>query len=101
MARPTKGGNVQVGAEPGNLDSIKARFQMLDLDGSFAVIHDEPYLTIVWDSGEYRGTIVHPSLEKLEEARNVAGTYNLEIYHVRVDNHGNFDLRMREAHVCN
>lgn len=91
---------MQVGAEPGNLDSsVQTQFQLLDLDGSFAVIHDEPYLTIVWDAGEYRGTVVHATLEKLEEARRVAATYNLEIYHVRMDHHGSFDLRLREASV--
>lgn len=92
---------MQVGAaEPGNLDS-RTMFSKLQLDGTFAVIHDEPYLTIVWDSGEFRGTIVHPNLDKLEEARRVAASYSLEIYHVRVDNHGSFDLRMREVRDYN
>lgn len=91
---------MQLGAEPGNLDGdTKEKFRLLELDGSFAVIHDEPYLTIVLDEGEYRGTVVHATLEKLEEARRVAATYNLEIYTVRVDNHGSFDLRLKEANV--
>lgn len=70
----------------------------LELDGSFAVIHDEPHLTIVYEDGEFKGTVVDASLDRLEEAREVAARYNLEVVHVRCDYYKNFDLRLREVH---
>lgn len=70
----------------------------LELDGSFAVIHDEPFITIVYEDGEFKGTVVDATLDRLEEARRVAARYNLEVVHVRCDHHQNFDLRLREVH---
>ena len=66
-------------------------------DVGFAVIHDEPFLTIVYDEGVFRGTLVKGTLDGLVAARKVAATYNLEIYHVRVDYHGSFDIYLREV----
>lgn len=67
-----------------------------DSETSFAVIHDEPYLTIVFEDGEFKGHIVDATLDKLEEARVVAAQYHLVIDHVRSDNHTNFVIHLSE-----
>ena len=48
-------------------------------DMSFAVIHDEPHLTIIYDNGHFKGEVVDATLDKLEWARGVAARYNLAI----------------------
>jgi hypothetical protein len=53
------------------------------VDMTFAVIHDEPHLTIVYEDGHFKGEVVDATLDKLEWARGVAGRYNLVIDHVR------------------
>lgn len=54
------------------------------VDMSFAIIHDEPHLTIVYDNGHFKGEVVDASLDKLEWARGIASRYNLAIDHVRI-----------------
>jgi hypothetical protein len=54
------------------------------VDLSFAVIHDDYHLTIVFEDGQFKGEVVDGTLDKLEEARIVAAGYNLVIDHVRV-----------------
>lgn len=54
------------------------------VDMSFAIVHDEPHLTIVYDNGHFKGEVVDASLDKLEWARGIASRYNLVIDHVRV-----------------
>lgn len=87
------------------LDRVTPLFDYSSLppvpDSGFAVIHDEPYLTIVYDEGEFRGEIVDATLDKLERARGVAAQYNLVIDHVRCDFYTNFILHLtqREANA--
>lgn len=95
---------MQIGADSGEGASVQAPAPSNDdvmgefaRDSSFAVIHDEPFLTIVYDEGVFRGTVVNPSLDKLAAARKVAAQYNLEIYHLRVDYYGSFDIYLREV----
>lgn len=71
----------------------------LGVDTSFAVIHDEPFITIVYENGEFLGQIVDASLDRLEEARAVASRYNLIIDHVRCDYHSGFSLHLTEREV--
>ena len=71
-----------------------------DIDGSFAVIHDEPHLTIVYEDGEFKGEIVDATLDRLEYARFVAAQYNLAIVHVRCDYYTNFKLYLKEKVVA-
>lgn len=94
------GGNMQVGAgsgeearteEPVNL-TIRPRLGI----EPFAVVHDEPFLSIVYTDGEFRGEIVEASLEKLDHAREVAARYNLVIDHVRCDYYRNFIIHLTE-----
>lgn len=54
------------------------------VDMSFAVIHDEPHLSIIYDEGHFKGEVVDASLDRLEWARGVASRYNLVIDHVRL-----------------
>lgn len=67
----------------------------------FAVIHDEPFFTIIYDDGEFRGTVVDGTLERLEQAKRIAARYGLAIYHLRMDYYRNFDMRLREVHDLN
>jgi len=71
-----------------------------DLDDTFAVIHDEEYITIVYEDGEFKGEIVDATLERLDYARAVAAQYNLEIVHVRCDYYTNFKLHLKERVVA-
>ena len=70
-----------------------------DTLGSFAVIHDEEYLAIVYEDGEFKGEVVDATLERLEYARAVAGQYNLDIVQVRCDHYRSFKLTLRERVV--
>lgn len=45
----------------------------------FAVVHDEPYLTIVYSGGEFKGEIVDATFERINRAIAVAEEYNLAI----------------------
>ena len=45
----------------------------------FAVIHDEPYLTIVYDEGEFKGEIVDATIERINDAVRAIERYNLTI----------------------
>ena len=45
----------------------------------FAVIHDEPYLTIVYSDGEFKGEIVDATFDRVNHAIEVADQYNLII----------------------
>lgn len=57
--------------------------EVSSVDMSFAVVHDEPHLSIVYDEGHFKGELVDATLDKLEWARRVAANYNLVIDHVR------------------
>lgn len=46
---------------------------------SFAVIHDEPFFTIVYQRGEFVGEVVDATPVRLEEAHRLADHYNLII----------------------
>lgn len=70
-------------------------------DSDFAVIHDEPFLTIVFEDGEFRGTIVDATLDRLEKAREIASRYNLQIDHVRCDYYTSFMLHLSERKAPN
>ena len=48
----------------------------------FAVIHDEPYLTIVYSDGEFKGEIVDANIERINHAMKVVEEYNLAIARV-------------------
>lgn len=67
----------------------------------FAVIHDEPFFTIIYDSGEFKGTVVDGTLERLDQAKRIAARYSLDIYTLRMDYQGNYDMRLREVHDYN
>ena len=71
-----------------------------DLDGGFAVIHDEAYLTIIYEDGHFKGEIVDATLDRLEYARNVAAQYNLDIVQVRSDHYTSFKLYLKEKVVA-
>jgi len=45
----------------------------------FAVIHDEPFFTIVYDEGEFKGEIVDATIEHINQAMAVVEQYNLTI----------------------
>lgn len=70
-------------------------------DSDFAVIHDEPFFTIVYEEGEFRGTVVDATLDRLERAREIASRYNLQIDHVRCDHYTNFMLHLTERTAPN
>lgn len=67
-----------------------------DFTGAFAVIHDEEYLTIVYEDGQFKGEVVDATLDRLEYARAVAAHYNLDIVQVRCDYYTNFKLYLKE-----
>jgi len=69
--------------EVSGLDHQDLALPISSVDMSFAVIHDEPHLSIVYDEGHFKGELVDATLDKLEWARGVAGHYNLVIDNVR------------------
>jgi len=71
--------------------------ERLGSDVQFAVIHDEPFITIVFENGMFWGTVVDGTMDKLDRAMHIAARYNLNIAVVRV-NDGDFDLYLTEVH---
>jgi hypothetical protein len=68
----------------------------LEATATFAVVHDEPFLTIVYDEGEFKGRLEEGTLDGLDRARDIATAYNLEIYQVRMDCHSGFMLYLKD-----
>ena len=46
---------------------------------SFAVVHDEPFFTIVYQDGKFIGEVVDATPRRLEQAHRLADHYNLII----------------------
>lgn len=95
------GGDMQATGEVSTTPeaAIDEDISLLEVSATFAVIHDEPYLSIVFDGGEFCGRLEDGTLEGLERARLIAAEYNLEIYHVRMDYYKGFMLKLREMEV--
>lgn len=79
------GGAMQVGADSGE-EAIsdtadRPARQPLGIE-PFAVIHDEPYFSIVYDDGEFKGEIVDATIDRIHHAMAVADNYNLAISRV-------------------
>ena len=76
------GGAMQAGAGSGEEaisdPGAETTGAKLDIE-PFAVIHDEPFLTIVYSDGEFKGEIVDATLERINRAMAVAEQYNLTI----------------------
>lgn len=72
-------------------------FQGSGGDGKFAVIHDEPFITIVFENGLFWGSIVDCTEEKLERAVLIAAHYHLQIVGYR-RNGADYHLRLTEVH---
>lgn len=71
--------------------------EKLGKDVQFAVIHDEPFITIVFENGMFWGTVVDGTMDKLDRAMHIAAKYNLNIASLRY-NDGDFDLYLTEVH---
>lgn len=70
--------------------------ERLETDAAFAVIHDEPFITIVYENGIFWGTVVDGTLERLERAMQIASHYNLIIDGIRCRG-ADFDLHLTEV----
>lgn len=66
-------------------------------DDQFAIIHDEPFITIVFENGLFWGEIVDCTEERLERAVLIADNYHLQIVGYR-RNGADYHLRLTEVH---
>lgn len=76
---------------------ISASLEEMVTDSGFAVIHDEPFITIVYENGLFWGTIVDPTPEKLKRADDIASGYSLRILAARPCGE-TLALRLTEVH---
>lgn len=96
------GSTSETGDEPGSLSAAQTVdesfcFEGSVADGQFAVIHDEPFITIVFENGLFWGCVVEGTEAKLERALLIASQYNLQMVALRLSGR-DYHLRFTEVH---